>query len=123
PPFTSWDYGDGTTASGQLTTTHAYSKPGHYTVRVVTRDIVGCLDTIVKPLFMQVNGPVAGFIAPVGTFCANTPVPFTDTSFADASQPIVSWRWEYGDGDTESLPSGPFQHAYRDAGSYPVTLT
>lgn len=42
-------------------------------------------------------------------------------SFTDQSQGAVSWLWSFGDGNfsTEQNP----QHAYEEAGLYPVTLT
>lgn len=123
PPFTFWDFGDGNMQSGQLTMEHAYDRSGIYSVKMTVRDIFGCLDTIVKPLYIKVAGPHAGFTAPVATVCSNVAVVFSDTSSSALTAPIVSWFWDYGDGITETKTSGPFEHAYKQAGSYTVTLT
>ncbi len=123
PPTAIWDFGDGPARSGALSAEHAYPKPGVYTVQLMLTDHMGCRDTIVKPTYINVDGPIAGFVSTAGTICANTPVIFTDTSHAAADQPIVSWAWNYGDGSRETLTEGPFQHFYDKAGSYSVSLT
>jgi gliding motility-associated-like protein len=94
-----------------------------FTVKLIVNDIFGCTDTITKPLYINVEGPDAGFTTAPLTACANTPIVFTDTSSANTLQPIVSWTWDYGDGITETLNSGPFAHAYKQPGNYTVVLT
>jgi PKD repeat protein len=49
----------------------------------------------------------------------NTSVSFTDTSTADKK--IVSWLWEFGDGETSEDQSPT--HRYQQPGSYTVKLT
>ncbi len=39
-----WDFGDGTTGTGE-TTTHIYTDPGTYTVTLTVRDAAGNADT------------------------------------------------------------------------------
>lgn len=47
---------------------------------------------------------------------------FTDASYADGSGgPIDAWAWDFGDGST-SLQQSP-EHAYVEAGVFPVKLT
>lgn len=89
---------------------------------MVVSNILGCTDTVKKPLYINVEGPHAGFTTPVETICASMPIVFNDTSSASAAQPIISWVWDYGDGVTETKTGGPFQHTYNEAGTYSVVL-
>lgn len=117
----SWTFGDGGTGTG-YTTSHTYTTSGFYDVSLIIKDKNGCLDTLVKQHYIRVNGPTAGFSVPVTASCLLSTVSFTDTSSNDGIHPIVQWTWDYGDGITETLTSGPFQHTYATAGVYTVTL-
>ncbi|HOV74488.1 MAG TPA: PKD domain-containing protein [Candidatus Hydrogenedentes bacterium] len=68
------------------------------------------------------------FVAPVAAFTANVlsgpqplTVQFTDQSSAGTS-PIVSWRWDFGDGSPAGTSANP-SHVYTDGGKYTVSLT
>lgn len=64
--------------------------------------------------------PVAGFTWTPSTPAEGSVVQFIDLSI-DPENSIISWFWQFGDGDTSSL-SEP-THAYGDDGPYQVTLT
>ena len=49
------------------------------------------------------------------------PVDCVDLSSTESDQPIVSWKWEFGDGGT-SLDQNP-RHSYSDARLYDIRLT
>lgn len=117
-----WSFGDATTGSGR-TPTHVYPNSGFYTIRLITADINGCRDTIIKPQYMRVNGPIANFGSTVPGTCLLSTVSFTDSSRTDGINPIVKWVWSYGDGVRDTLTAPPFQHTYATAGIYSVTLT
>lgn len=116
-----WDFGDGNTGAG-MNTAHTYNAAGKYTVQLIVTDLLGCKDTLVKPLHIQVNGPTANFSPGVTGSCLLTAVPFTDNSVTDGIHPINTWIWNYGDGIIDTLTAPPFQHTYAGPGSYTVYL-
>ena len=80
---------------------------------------------IKKPIKKQITTPSVN-IPPIASFTYNpiNPNPgdnvqFTDTSIDDGT--IVSWSWEFGDGNTDNVQN-PI-HTYIASGSYTVNLT
>ncbi|NWF69667.1 MAG: PKD domain-containing protein, partial [Chloroflexi bacterium] len=112
-----WDFGDGTTPSTEVSPVHTYTSAGTFTVtlRVIGP---GGQDTATTTITTTAppNAPVAAFTAnpTSGDFPLN--VTFTNTS-TDAT----SYSWTFGDGGT-STSANP-THNYTAAGTYTVTLT
>ena len=104
-----WQFGDSTTGIGE-TISHVYTQPGFYDVTLITADINGCIDTLIKEKYIRVDGPTAGFGLVNPGNCSMSAVIFSDSSTTDGLHPITTWTWNYGDGVTETLTSGPFQH-------------
>ncbi len=118
----SWDMGDGTTLTGNDTVYHAYLNTGNYTLRLITTDVNGCRDTVIKTNYLRVNGPIAGFIAPVTSGCEGLQVNFQDQSTNDGVNPITQWQWNFGDGTIQNFSAPPFNHLYADTGTFSVQL-
>ena len=116
-----WDYGDGTTASS-ASNSHIYTQAGKYTVRLIVTDVFGCKDTLIKALYIQVDGPTAGFVPSVPGSCLLSAITFTDNSVTDGTHGITTWTWNYGDGIIDTLTAPPFQHTYAAQGAYTVSL-
>ena len=117
-----WTFGDGGTGTG-LTASHSYTTSGFYDVSLIVVCYNGCRDTLTRQHYIRVNGPTAGFTVSASATCLLSSIAFTDTSLTDGIHPITQWVWNYGDGITEVLTAGPFQHTYAAAGIYTVTLT
>lgn len=123
-----WDFGDGTfwdsDISGAGDAPHNYyANSGYYTVRLITTDIYGCKDTVLKPNYIRINGPIANFNGTNLSGCKGLTSTFTDLSTNDGISNIVSWRWDFGDGIIQTFASGPtFSHTYSNAGTYTVKL-
>ena len=84
-------------------------------------DSHGCSNTKTEENYISSNeGPTADFTADVFDCCEPLEVQFTDLSTA-GDNPIVSWYWEFGDGDT-STDQNP-SHIYGSTGTYTVILT
>ncbi len=116
-----WEFGDGTTGTG-VNPSHIYTLAGKYSVQLIITDIFGCRDTLLKPLYIQVDGPTANFTPGVTGSCLLSAVPFTDNSVSDGTHPIVKWIWNYGDGVIDTLTAPPFKHNYAGPGNYTVSL-
>ena len=117
-----WNFGDGGTGTGS-NPSHTYINAGKYTVRLIITDIIGCKDTLIKPLYMEVDGPTSSFQTSVPGSCIMSAVSFIDHSTGDGIHPITTWIWNYGDGIIDTLTSPPFQHAYSGPGLYHIWLT
>ncbi len=106
----SWDFGDGTSATG-ANPSHTYSAPGYYFVCQTVQDICTsstfcdtievCLDTAQANFNYNNNGLLY--------------------NFSDLSNNANSWFWDFGDGDFSSQPNPA--HIYQSFGTYTVCLT
>lgn len=119
-----WNFGDGFIVDSlSNSATHIYKTAGTYSVRLIIKNILGCKDTLVKAMYIKVNGPTAKFAPGVAGSCLNSTITFNDQSVTDGTHPIQTWRWNYADGNIETLTGGPFEHFYTNPGSYKVDLT
>lgn len=121
-----WTITKGNTAYGTPTGRNvqfAFPATGLYTVRLIIKDLYGCADTLSKLQYIKVNGPISDFSVINPEVCTNTTILFADSSKSDGEHAIQQWAWNYGDGATETLTAGPFQHTYTRSGIYPVQLT
>lgn len=118
-----WDFGDGTNMGVTDTTvTHRYANSGNYTVSLVTTDLNGCKDTIIKNSYFRANGPVANFNGINTGGCNGLTAIFNDLSTTDGVNPIISWQWSYGDGTVQTFASPISIHTYNTVGTFSVTL-
>ena len=110
-----WDFGDGTTASGLLVN-HSYAEEGDYTV-TFTASNEGSTDTATRDV--RVLAPVE-----IVTISADPMDPDTETnvqfsSNVTGSDPI-DYAWDFGDGNTGTGASP--SHTFSEPGDYTVTL-
>jgi PKD repeat protein len=118
-----WDFGDGniTTLTDPIIT-HTYTITGNYTVTLTVTDNDG-FTSIVTPIVRVRDYPTAAF-----TYSPNYPlIDQTVTFNASISQPnggvIVSYVWDFGDGNIDSVSYPVTYYAYALIGNYNVTLT
>ena len=115
-----WDFNnDGIfDATGDITN-HIYTSIGTYTVKLEVTDNLGekdgdtCIVTVLPP------PPEAKFIYSPSTPDTSTQIQFTDISTGYGK--IISWQWDFGDGNTSDLQNP--NHKYADDGTYKVNLT
>lgn len=117
-----WDFDDGTGTFSGNNISHVFVNAGQYDVRLIITDVNGCKDTLLRPNYITVNGPTAGFTPAVPGSCLNAAVTFTDLSVTDGTHAITNWYWNYGDGISDTLTAPPFQHMYSGSGVYNVSL-
>jgi len=111
-----WDLGDGNSQTAP-SFNHIYASPGTYTVVLIVGTDEGCGDTIQQDVVVHPN-PVVDFDASFA--CLGDTSFFTDLS-SILTGSIVSFDWDFGDGDT-SNDQNPF-HIYASPGTYTATLT
>lgn len=115
-----WDFGDGTTATG-MQVTHNYELQGNYvvTVTATSQNCGSVTFSDVINLYNNVDsGCYANFYYDWSPNNSNT-VYFYDASWTN--EPINSWFWDFGDGQTSS-EMNPI-HTFNDNNNYVVTLT
>ncbi|MDM7926003.1 MAG: PKD domain-containing protein [bacterium] len=116
-----WDFGDGSADASGPVARHAYEKPGVYAVLLRVRDDSGVSnDSDTLRFSIRVNAPPVPDAG--GDRVLNGSVALLDASgSSDADDPILSYRWDFGDGKSAE---GPLQrHVYRLPGVYDVGLT
>ncbi len=89
-----WDFGDGDTSTLQ-NPSHTYTVTGFYDVTLIVTSVSGCFDTLVRPQYIEVDGPTGSFsIAPL-VGCA--PV---DITFIANVNKTVQYDWDvFGNGN------------------------
>jgi PKD repeat protein len=116
-----WEFGDGQTAEGSLTPSHAYVDNGLFSVRLEVRTSAGLTgaDTLVVTVS---NAPPIVEAGPDQAANQGQPLAFAG-SFVDPgaadTHPIV---WDFGDGDIAEDTLTPL-HAFAVPGSHVVRLT
>lgn len=113
-----WDFGDGSPAVTIQNPVHIYSALGVYNVRLVVTN-GGCSDTTFRTVYALDER--ANFSADQTTVCKIGTVQFTPSGFTFAN--IISYTWDFGDGNTSTVATPVTTHTYTTSGTYTVTLT
>ena len=116
-----WDFGDGTSITGDLSPTHTYGANGVYTVTLTVTDNNGGAhsDTLsvtvnnVAPTITSLSAPTQLSEGEAATFSATA---------TDPGHDALTFVWTFGDG-TEAVTGQNIDHTFADNGMYPVTLT
>ncbi len=123
-----WDFGDGNTAGGTLTPTHAYDDNGTFIVTLVVTDNTGLSSSDTLTATINNVAPTVDAGTNQNAFEGDTisldPATFSDPGTADTHTATINW----GDGTVEAgtvnqgagTVSG--SHVYGDNGSYTVTV-
>ena len=123
----SWDFGDGSGASGPYPS-HTYQAAGTYTVTLLVTDNFGKTGSTTKTVAVSAfAAPVAAFtVSPTSGTAGVTTFYFNaSTSTAAEGHSIVKYVWDYGNGAAPAeftVPTGA-SATYPAAGTYTVTLT
>jgi PKD repeat protein len=104
----SWDFGDAG-SSNNSNPSHTYTSAADFQVRLTVTDDAGDEGTVTKTV--SVTEPAPG--APVADFtvtCFSLDCTFLDDSQDSDGGTIVSWAWEFGDGETSADQNPPTHH-------------
>lgn len=117
----SWNFGDGSTGSGQIVT-HTYINAGTYSVKLTVTDNDQKTGSRTKTLEVIANNelPIVDFTFSPNTGLYPLKVTFTSTSY-DPDGTIADHSWNFGDGGRGS--GRVVEHTYTRAGIFTVRLT
>ena len=116
-----WDFGDGFTST-DTNTTHTYTAPGNYTVKLVITNANGCVDSgfaaVVIPDLQ------ADFVPLDSIGCFSFFATFTNTSTYLHTPAITANSWTFGDGSAPVVNNANFSptYLYNDTGTFDVML-
>ncbi|MGI9605871.1 MAG: PKD domain-containing protein [Acidimicrobiales bacterium] len=117
PTSSSWDFGDGRSSS-RSRTSHAWSTPGTYRLRLSVTNAAGSDSTFVDVrVDPAADPPVARFGQSGLETVIGEPLQFTDLS---RNEP-TSLQWTFGDGASADGPD--VSHSWSEPGRYRVILT
>ncbi len=113
-----WDFGNGNTSNLQNPPAQFYATPGTYTVSLTVTSLNGCSDIDTETINVY-QSPTVAFVPT--SVCQNALAQFTDQSTSSPGDPIVSWFWDFGDGNT-STQQNP-TNIYTGVGTFNIELT
>ncbi|MGZ4030270.1 MAG: PKD domain-containing protein [Bacteroidia bacterium] len=117
-----WDFGDGITSSS-ANPSHTYTASGTYNIILFASNPGGtCVTSLTKNSYIVISPPVAGFTTVPDSGCVPLNVTFTGTS-TSPNDPITSYTWNYGDGNSGVTATGTSSNSYTAAGIFSPTLT
>lgn len=119
-----WDFGDGSTGSGERVS-HRYDAANTYTVLLVVTDDQGATASANQAVTVSLGQPpVASFTFSPTAPQAGQPVTFDASSSFDPDGSIVEYRWNWGDGTSPEVRQGPTRvHNFATSGTFTVRLT
>lgn len=115
-----WSIDGGAFFTGTATMSNRFLTTGPHTVALTISDINGCRDTLIRNAVVQVSGATAAFTIPAAGACKNSQISFVDGSTSTGN--IVSWKWHFGDGQSQIYSTPPFTHLYSDTGVFYPSL-
>ncbi|HEX9509280.1 MAG TPA: PKD domain-containing protein [Puia sp.] len=134
--FQSTEYRDGTAFQGsrsdngygyRWTTTYNATlsnfQTGEKDIRfILTSYVFGCQDTT-NFMPLAIKGATGGFKVIADKLCYQSPVLLQDTSHSTPDNPILSWQWNFGDGQAVTkTKGGSISHTYASPGGYTVSM-
>lgn len=112
-----WDFGDGTTGAGNVTS-HTYTAAGSFVITLTVTDNDGATGSANRTVVSSDNQPpVAVFSTSVNKLVVSVDA----TGSSDPDGTIASYAWDFGDGATAAGITAT--HTYAAAGPFIVTLT
>lgn len=120
----SWNFGDGTTSTGSVTS-KVFTSPGTYTVTLtVTNDRGLSASTSQAVTVNAAATPTAGFVVTPSGARVGLVLNFNaDITRAAPGRTITQYSWNFGDGSPTVTTGFITTHTYTTAGTYTVVLS
>ena len=119
-----WQFGTDRTGSGMIVLKR-YDTPGTYVVSLTVTDDAGNKATDSQSVTVGASSP--GGLTPAFTFSPTDPTQGVAVNFnattSTSAVPIVSYKWNFGDGGTATSAQPTRSHTFATAGTFVVTLT
>lgn len=116
-----WNFGDGN-SSVSTNPSHTYTSGGSFAVTLTVANGGGtCSDSLKINNYINITPPVANFTTTPDSGCAPLNVVFTSTS-SSALDPIASYEWTYGDGNTATTAITTSNNTYAIQGTFSPRL-
>ncbi len=120
-----WNFGDGGAGTGRLVD-YTFTNPGTYTVMLTVADDHESSGVKTATINVTVsapspNEPPVAKITTTSLQDGTSGIGFDATASSDADGMIVSYTWDFGDGDTAD--GNYVEHEFMVAGDYTVVLT
>jgi PKD repeat protein len=115
-----WNFGNGNTFNGQFPPPQNYNTVGNFVATLTVTAANTCVHTFTAPINVY-QIPTAAFSA--ANACVLSPASFADNSTNAPGDPIVSWKWNFGDASPTATASvqNP-SHTYTTQNTYTVEL-
>lgn len=116
-----WDFRDGVTDSS-IIVTHRYETNGSYVPVLILRDTNDC------QVFIEASDTIVISVSIISASIdpdTNQVYPENSITFTGASSspaPVISWEWDFGDGDSATTADNIQKHNYDNIGDYRVVL-
>ncbi len=120
-----WDFdGDGNIdrITGTPTTSYDYNYNKRYRATLTVTDDGGQTDTRSTEIVVNIP-PFAIISSPCRTATTDESIHFSAGASYDDDGSIVTYVWNFGDGQTRTSASSTATHTYTEVGSYPLTVT
>lgn len=114
-----WDFGDGTTGTGN-STQHVFNQPGCYDIAISVTTNDGCVvDSVITNMICVYPVPVADFtFAPIPTDVFNPEITFTNLSLGGGN-----YLWDFASLESSNAVNPVFEFPADSGGVYNVCLT
>ena len=119
-----WDFGDGHSSSSNTGVSHTFDVPGAFKVKLRVVDNEGAESSDSLQIVLTADhAPVAAINVEDDTVQVNTTVIFDASTSSDADGGIVTYVWNFGDGNVVTGSQPTTSHVFQNLGVFNVLLT
>lgn len=119
--ISTWQFGDGNSATGNNNITNTYTSPGCFDVSLTVESPIGCTNSVIYPSIICINPtPTAGISANPTTLDTSNP----ETEILNTTTGAASYEWDMGDnGLYNFFQPGMYTYPMYTLNEFIITLT